>query len=191
MNIENATTEDARDLAYLINLAGEGIPEHLWSSMVIGKESPLDVGMQRAAREEGGFSYKNARVIRDGNNVIGMIISYKLDDPYVLGDLSEYPSVVHPLVKLESQVPGSWYINAIATKESHRGKGVAKRLIDEAELKAKEHGAARMSLIVASENNAAKELYLKLGYKRVASLPVVDYPGAMHGGEWELMIKRL
>ncbi|MFQ5486320.1 MAG: GNAT family N-acetyltransferase, partial [Desulfobacterales bacterium] len=145
----------------------------------------------RASREEGAFSYKNARVIRDGSSVVGMIISYRLDEPYILGDLDEYPAVVQPLVELESKVPGSWYINAIATRESHRGEGIAKKLLYEAESKAKDLGVATMSLIVASENILAKELYIKLGYESVASRPVVNYPGAIHGGKWELMVKRL
>ncbi|WP_223669620.1 GNAT family N-acetyltransferase [Kangiella shandongensis] len=191
MQIENAYPKDASELAYLINLAGEGIPEYLWSGMAEGAEPPLEIGAQRAAREEGGFSYKNARVIRDKSGLLGMIISYQLDDPYILDDIDDYPEIVKPLVKLESKAPGSWYINAVATKENHRGKGIAKALLSEAESKAKAQGVKQMSLIVASENTVARKLYTKLGYQTTTSLPVVDYPGAIHGGDWELMIKQL
>ena len=44
MNIRNATKEDAGALAYLINLAGEGIPEYFWKTMAAEGESPLVVG---------------------------------------------------------------------------------------------------------------------------------------------------
>lgn len=191
MNIESATLNDASDLAYLINLAGEGIPEFLWSAMAEEKETPLDVGTRRASREEGGFSYRNARVIKQKGEVAGMIIAYQLDDPYTLESMEEYPEVIRPLVLLESKAPGSWYINAIATNEKFRGQGIASCLISEAEAFAKSNGVDSMSLIVASENESAKSLYLTLGYERVSSLPVVTYPSSIHGGDWNLMIKKL
>ncbi len=191
MEIENPKKEDAKELAYLINLAGEGIPEYLWSGMVEGSESPLDVGTKRASREEGGFSYRNARVIKNDGGVVGMIISYKLDDPYEIGDLAEYPEVVRPLIELEAKAPGSWYINAIATSENYRGRGIAKRLLEEAELRAKEQGVDVLSLIVASNNIVARDLYIKLGYELKFSLPVVEYPNSTHSGDWQLLIKHL
>ncbi|WP_317930698.1 GNAT family N-acetyltransferase [Halioxenophilus sp. WMMB6] len=191
MNIENAVKGDAAELAYLINLAGEGIPEYLWSDMAEAGESAMAVGAQRAAREEGGFSYRNARVIREAGELLGMIIDYQLDDPYSLAELDDYPEVVKPLVLLEAKVPGSWYINAIATRESARGRGVASKLMAEAEARAQAQGVAKASLIVASENSSAKALYCKLGYQVIDSLPVALYPGALHGGEWLLMVKSL
>lgn len=191
MNIEPAKKEDARALAYLIDLAGEGLPSFLWSMMAPGENSPIDVGAMRAMREEGGFSYKNARVIRSQSNVAGMILSYRLDDPYVVGDIENYPEVIRPLIVLESKVPGSWYVNAIATNELHRGKGIAKFLLENTEVEARSQGIVQSSLIVASENIAAKRLYIKLGYEPRASLPVVPYPGSRHAGFWELMVKDL
>ena len=191
MNIESANLSDASDLAYLINLAGEGIPEFLWSEMAEENETPLEVGKRRASREEGGFSYRNARIIRQKGFVAGMIISYQLDDPYTLESIEEYPEVIRPLVLLESEAPGSWYINAIATNEDLRGQGIASCLMSEAEAFAKSNSVDCMSLIVASENESAKSLYLTLGYERVSSLPVVAYPSSIHGGDWDLMIKKL
>ena len=191
MEINNATCEDAAELAYLINLAGEGIPEFLWQGMIEDTESPLEVGAKRAAREEGGFSYRNAKVIRQDGKVAGMIISYQLDDPYETGELSEYPDVVRPLIELEAQAPGSWYINAIATSEQHRGMGIASTLLEDAEQQARAQGVSSMSIIVASENPTAKTLYLNQGYQLQTSRPVVKYPNCIHGGDWELLTKNL
>lgn len=191
LEVKKASKIAARKLAVLINIAGEGIPEYLWADMAVGNQSPIDVGEQRAARDEGSFSYCNARVCEDGAELLGMIISYQQPNPYVLDDLGEYPEVVHPLLKLEVMAPGSWYINAIATFAEHRGKGVASRLLQEAEEQARRAGCAEMSLIVASENHNAKALYEHLGYKGVASLPVMPWPDGLYGGEWVLMIKGL
>jgi hypothetical protein len=58
-----ALTEDAPVLAELVNYAGDGLPLHLWSKMAAPGESAWDVGRCRAARREGGFSYRNATII--------------------------------------------------------------------------------------------------------------------------------
>ena len=109
--------------------------------------------------------------------------------PYQIGDIAQYPELVRPLVTLEAQVPGSWYINAIATHEHCRGQGVARRLMADAASQARQHHCTLMSLIVASENQAAIRLYNSIGFSSVQTLPVVPYPGALHGGQWVLMTK--
>ena len=191
MEIVQAKREDAKELAHLINLAGEGIPEYLWSEMASDGQTALDFGTQRAARYEGGFSYKNAKVIYKDDQVAGMIISYQLDEPYVVGDINEYPEVVRPLIKLEAMAPGSWYINALATQQSCRGMGIASTLLEDAEQHALSKQVKTMSIIVASENPTAKKLYLNKGYQLKAALPVVGYPNCIHGGDWELLVKAL
>ena len=189
MKIEAAHKTDAVELAYLINLAGEGIPAYLWSEMVEGAEQIMEVGARRAAREEGGFSYRNAQVVKIGGEIAGMMIAYRLDEPYETGDLVEYPAVVRPLIELEAQAAGSWYINAIATKQVYRGRGVARLLLAKAESDASDHDIGCVSLIVASENVTARALYLKLGYQPVAALLIVGYPGIPPQGKWELLVK--
>lgn len=191
MEIRNARPTDASQLAYLINLAGEGIPEYLWRGMVEGNESPLEVGARRAARSEGGFSYTNARVCVERDEMLGMLLAYRQPDTFELDGIADYPDVVRPLVKLEAQAPGSWYINAVATLEQYRGRGVARRLMADTELRAAAASCDRVSLIVASENVGAIRLYDRLGYDAVDSLPVVTYPGCLHGGNWVLMVKQL
>jgi ribosomal protein S18 acetylase RimI-like enzyme len=191
MLIEDATKAQSRELAFLINLAGEGIPEYLWKGMAQKDELPMDVGAMRAAREEGGFSYKNARVCTDNGELLGMIISYRQPQPYDIGDISEYPEIVRPLVLLESEAPGSWYINAIATFEKFCGRGVARKLMEEAEGRALLENCKQVSLIVASENIRAKRLYEHIGYRKVSSLPVIPFSGCLHGGQWDLMVKKL
>jgi len=191
MEIRDAVKADAEHLAYLINLAGEGIPECLWNDMVEGDESPLQAGARRAARDQGNFSYKNARVCEEQGVLLGMILSYRQPDPYDVGDLAEYPEILRPVLALEAKMPGSWYINAIATYAQHRGRGVAHRLYEDVEKRARAAGCDHASLIVASENEKATRLYEHLGFKNSAALPVVPYPGCMHAGDWVLMIKNI
>jgi len=191
LEIVKAKKSNSFDLAKLINIAGEGIPEYLWNDAKNGDESSMAVGAKRAEREEGGFSYKNAMICSLDNILVGMILAYRQEDPYEIGELSQYPNVVQPLVELESKAPGSWYINAIAVYEEYRGKGVARQLMYTTENQAVCSGCDSMSLIVASENLGAKGLYESLGFEVRDSRPVVSYPGCIHTGDWLLMTKGL
>ena len=191
MKIEYAKKSDAADLANLINIAGEGLPEYIWNGMREGDESAMDVGVRRAQREEGDFSYRKAKVIKENNIVVGFVIDYLLDDPYPLDDLHEYPDVVKPLVELESLAPGSWYVNGLATKTEYRKRGIASVLLERSKQNAIDSGANSWSIIVSSENTTAKNIYLKSGFEFVASRTMVSFPGALHSGDWELLVKPL
>lgn len=192
MNIRNARPDDAPALARLIDIAGEGLPSWLWSRSAEPGQTAEQVGCERAAREEGGFSYRNARICVDtSGHIIGMLLSYRQPDPYELPDLAELPAVVRPLVELEAAAPGTWYVNALATFPESRGLGAGTRLMGLAESMAHEAGVAGLSLIVAEENAGAKRLYQRLGYRVEARAPIVPWPGAAHGGDWLLMVRPL
>ena len=105
-----ARKADASALAVLVDIAGEGLPAYLWSTLKAPGQSILEVGRDRAARETGGFSYRNAIVAEVGGEVAACLVGYRLDDPYDLGGLEEIPPLVRPLVLLEAKAPGSWYV---------------------------------------------------------------------------------
>lgn len=191
LKIRRARAEDAAALADLMNLAGEGIPAYLWEQLAAPDEDVMAFGARRVARTEGGFSYTNAYVAVRANDVAGMLLSYKLPDPYELGPLDDMPSVVHPLVELESLVPGSWYVNAVATAAVYRGRRIGHELMVFAEQLAGESRAAAVSLIVAEDNVPAMGLYRKLGYQVMERRPIIQYPGCRHTGDWVLMSKQL
>ncbi len=184
-----ACKSDAAALAILVDIAGEGMPSHMWSRMAKPGQTPFEVGRARAAREEGGFSYRNAQVLETGGEVAAMLIDYRLDDPYDTGDLSELPEMVRPLVELEARAPGSWYVNVLATFPEYRGQGLGGRLLALADARGRAQGAREDSIIVASENEGAMRLYVRTGYAEIARAPVVEFPGCAHGGDWVLMTK--
>lgn len=191
MKIRDAKKEEAEQLAWLINLAGEGIPEYLWKQMAAEGESAMEIGIRRVSSEEIAFSYSKARVCIDQGNILGMVVAYCLPDPYPIDVADDYPEIVRPLVQLEARAPGSWYINAVATYPEHQGRGVASRLIADSLERGIRQGCKRASLIVASENGQAKRLYEHLGFNSVASRPVIPYPGCLHGGDWLLMTRSI
>ena len=69
-----ARLSDAARLAELVNYAGEGMPLYLWGKLATPETSAWEVGRQRAARETGGFSYKNAVMIEAEGEVAGCLI---------------------------------------------------------------------------------------------------------------------
>ena len=152
-------------------------------------ESAMETGKKRAAREEGGFSYVNATIAEEDGNIMGMVLDYLQSDPYDTDGMQDMPDVIRPLLELEAMEPGSWYINAIATYEKYRGRGVASALLAVSEQAAVQAGACRLSIIVAANNRAACNLYRKRGYTDKAARTIVPYPGCLYDGDWLLMVK--
>ena len=186
-----ATKADASALAVLVDIAGEGLPAHLWSTLKVPGQSILEVGRERAAREKGGFSYRNAIVAEVGGEIAACLVGYRLDDPYDPGNLAEIPELVRPLVSLEAKVPGSWYVNVLATFPEFRRQGIGVALLAIAEQKARADGAGALSVIVAGGNERAARLYRRAGFTAAAREPLVPFPGYTHEGDWVLLIKRL
>ncbi|MGH6833665.1 MAG: GNAT family N-acetyltransferase [Methyloceanibacter sp.] len=187
----HATKADASALAVLVDIAGEGMPAYMWSTMKAPGQSLLEFGRERAARETGGFSWRNAVVAEIGVEIAASLVGYRLDDPYDLGVLDETPEIVQPLVRLEAKAPGSWYVNVLATFPEFRRKGIGGQLLAIAEAKGREEGAPSLSVIVASWNEDAGRLYARAGYSALASEPAILFPGCPHKGDWVLMVRPL
>lgn len=57
-----------------------GIPNWLWVRACVEGQHPLEVGMERAKRTSGGFSYTNALAADRNGQAIGMVLSYAITD---------------------------------------------------------------------------------------------------------------
>jgi ribosomal protein S18 acetylase RimI-like enzyme len=186
-----ATLADAAALAVLVDIAGEGIPNSFWRDLAGPGRSVVEVGRDRARREEGGFSYRHATIAEIGGEIVAGLIVYPLDDPYDLTGLDDFPAHIHPLLRLEAQAPGSWYVNVLATFREFRGQGLGRMLLDIAEQRARAANANTMSIIVGSWNQGAGRLYQRAGYRTIAAEPAILPADFAHEGDWVLMIKSL
>ena len=187
-----ATKADAATLAVLVDIAGEGMPSFMWSTLKVPGQSVLEFGRERARRDTGGFSHKNAVIAEIGGEIAAALVGYRLNAPYDLeGSLTEASDIVRPLVRLEAKTPGSWYVNVLATFPEFRRRGIGGQLLSIAETKAREAGAPALSVIVGSWNGGAKRLYASGGYLELANEPAILFPGSPHEGDWVLMIKLL
>jgi ribosomal protein S18 acetylase RimI-like enzyme len=189
VKVRSATQCDATDLVALIDMAGEGLPTYFWSQAAEAGQSPFEIGRARAMAEKGPFSYRNAHIAEVGCAVAGAIVCRRIDDPADLSELDNVHEIVQPLVRLEAEVPGAWYVNVLAVYPERRGKGIGAKLLAHADRRGRAAASRGMAIIVASENVGARQLYERAEYREKARLPLVGYPGYKRGGDWILLTK--
>ncbi len=186
-----ATPEDAMAMAELVNIAGEGLPLYLWTGMAESGESPWDIGQQRARRDSGSFSYRNTVVRQNDDTVVSALIGYPLPDTPEAINYDEMPAMFVPLQELENLVPGTWYVNVLATFPEHRGKGYGSDLLSIAEQLAVDTGRSGLSIIVSDANTGARRLYERSGYVELATRPMIKESWENAGENWVLLERRL
>lgn len=184
-----ATPDDAAAMAELVNFAGEGMPLVVWSRIAANGESPWDIGRQRAMRDKGSFSYRNAVVAAKDGRVAACLIGYPLPDPPEPVDYDDMPAMFVPLQQLEDLAAGTWYVNVLATYPEYRGQGFGTRLLSIADELARETGSKGLSLIVSDANEGARRLYERTGYEERASRPIVREEWQHAGENWVLLVK--
>ena len=181
---------DAGALVDFILMAGDGVPEYLWARMATPVEAPRAVGERRAQRDEGGFSWRNAVLAEAaGGAVVAGLIGYPLPDKPAPTDPEELPAPLRPLLALEAQVPGSWYLNVLATRPEWRRCGLGQALMDTATSRARATGRRALSLVVSSERRAARALYEAQGFSVLAVLPKAPEGPVQGGADWVLYRK--
>lgn len=192
IEIREATSNDAPTLARLIDIAGEGIPDWLWRSMAAPGQTALEVGISRASRECGGFSYKNSIVAEFDGQVAGMMLGYIVPEPQQvdIDSIGDLPEVFQPFIELEYESVGTFYINALAVFPGVRGHGIGRKLLQAAPRKASRLGTDCISIQVFSQNQGAVKLYENSGYDRVDSRPVLLHPCQPYYDEDVLLLKK-
>ncbi|WP_299883310.1 N-acetyltransferase [uncultured Sulfitobacter sp.] len=189
--IRQADASDAESLARLINLAGEGIPNWLWARACVEGQTPLEIGIERAKRTQGGFSYTNALVADRYGYPIGMVLSYAITAAPAENP-DDLPAPIAPFVALEKLSVDTWFVNALAVFAEGQNLGIGTQLLTAAEELAQANGFREMSIQVYSQNKGAVRLYERLGYQLVAREPVRLHPcPPYYTGDVLLLIKKL
>lgn len=146
-------------------------------------QSPWDVGRQRALRNEGSFSYRNATIVEAAGKPMGCLIGYTIPvepDP-IPADL---PAMFVPLQELENLAPDTWYVNVLAVMPGYRNQGLGASLLGRAATRAAGSG---MSVIVSNANVGARRLYERQGYRERSRRPMVKDGWIHEGDEWVLL----
>lgn len=187
MQIRKARASDAADLVRFINMAADDLPLHFWRKTVGPDGDPWALGAERAGRDSGNFSYRNAWLAEVDGAVAACLLGYPADEPGLIAP--DTPPIFVPLLQLEALAPGAWYLNVLATYDGFRGRGLGSALLAHAETVAAEAGHATISLITADTHQDAQRLYAARGYAEVARRPVVKGDWQVDASEWILMVK--
>ncbi|MCV2869542.1 GNAT family N-acetyltransferase [Defluviimonas sp. WL0002] len=180
ISVRDATPADAPALVDIVLMAGEGLPERVWAEMAHPGETLRDVGLRRAARGEGSFSFRNAQIATRNGDLAGGMVGYPLpDDPVPIGP--DFPAEFVPLQELENLAPSTWYLNIVGVYDGMRGQGVGSALLAHAEGVARRAGLRAVSLIVFSGNPGARRLYERAGFRERARRRM-HVPGWEHDG---------
>ena len=181
-----ARATDAAVLAELVNHAGEGLPLYLWRKMAKPGQSPWQVGIQRAGRHDGAFSFRNATIVEHGGQAAGALIGYAISS--APGPIPrDMPPMFVPLQELENEAPETWYLNVLAVLPEFRGRGLGSRLLQLADETARTLGKTGVSLIVSDANIGARRLYERNAYVEIARRRMVKEDWISDGQEWVLL----
>lgn len=190
MLIREARASDAGHLVRFINMAADDLPLHFWRRSVGAGGDPWAFGRERAARETGNFSFRNAWLAELDGEVAACLLGYPADaEPGPIDP--DTPAIFVPLLQLEALAPGSWYLNVLATYAPFRGRGCGSALLAHAEEVALRAGCGAISLIAEDTHLEALRLYAAKGYREVARRPVVKDDWQVDAGEWILFAKPL
>jgi len=188
ITIRRARRDDARAVAELFSIASDGVAEYLWSTLKGDHPglSLIEIGARRYARENTAFSYQSCLVAETDGRIVGMMHAFAMPEAEPDRDLGQVDPVLRPYVELE--VPGSFYISALALRPGHRGQGTGSRLLALARERARREGCPQLSLGVFDENDAARRLYARHGFREIARATVVPHALIHVTGEVILMV---
>jgi ribosomal protein S18 acetylase RimI-like enzyme len=187
VKFRTATKEDCYELACLFRIASGGVADYMWSRLAPKYPglTPLEIGARRFAREGRNFSYKNCVVAEQDGAVIGMLFSFPIEERPEVGDEPVDP-ILKPYERLE--MPGSFYICALALFAGFRGRGVGTEMLSIARKQAQEGGFGTLSLLVFEQNEGAVRLYERNGFEVSGRAPVVPHELIDHTGDVLLMV---
>jgi ribosomal protein S18 acetylase RimI-like enzyme len=186
--IRAATPDDAPALADFVEFASEGLALRVWSKLAGPDGDAWAVGRERARRETGSFSYRNAFVLEADGSAAAGLIGYPLPDA-PLAIAPDLPTTFVPLQELENLAAGSWYVNVLAAYPEHRGKGLGTALLDLARAKALKLGRPSLSIIVSDANRGARRLYERCGYREAGRRAMLKEDWINPGTHWVLLTR--
>lgn len=156
IHITEGHSRYAADIVMLMDMAGYGIPSGLWSKAKEHKnQSPLEIGRKKLLAGKGGFALKNTIEAPSGDTVVGMGLGYVIEEPNNDEDIASVDEPLRPLLKLENELVGDFYLNAGAAYEEYRRNGIATQLVEYFMESCRQKGIARAGSIVDEKNQGS------------------------------------
>ncbi|MBN2965017.1 GNAT family N-acetyltransferase [Sulfurospirillum sp. T05] len=176
--IRQARHEDTKALAPLLYLAMGEIAHGL------AGESSYEKTLAVLARYMGmsacRLSTENIWVYEEGGEVAGAMVLYAGAEACAL----DVP-ILHFLgreVPFEQECPpNGWYLDAIATAEAFRGRGIAKGLIEEGKVLGRARGHDKFWLVADAKQLALAAFYSALGFSVYEERSLLEHPYLLMG----------
>lgn len=184
--IRPARRSECRRVAQFYRISSDGVADYIWTKLARPGEDLLEVGRRRYEREDTPFSYENCKMVELDGEAVAMLVAFpmEVDPTYVESD-----PVLAPYSVLEED--RSYYICGMAVEAAHRGRGIGKALLEEAERDCRRRGLSKLSLVVFEQNAGALRLYRQCGYLETRRHAVVPHPLLHYTGDAILMVKNL
>ncbi len=164
-----AEKKDCAVLAELINMASDGVVEYLFRDRVPGM-TPVQLIAHNLENVDSPHCYKSAIVARDGDDVVGMTLSYSSDFHHISDEMRNFfpaDRLAHLNDFFTARVENSWYLDTLGVFEGHRRQGIGEKLISLTKEKAVENRYNALSLIVFADNELALPIYKRTGFEVV------------------------
>jgi len=192
MRIRKAQPDDALACAQLFIMASHGIAEAVYRDLIPGQPTEQIIGERRIKPEGRSSSYTNWWVAEDRQGkVAGGINIYPLDEqgrsmPEELLT-EERIKVIVPLIELDAEAAGTFFINAFAVFPEHRHAGIGRQLIALAFDEARSAGTPAVTLSTFEEDGRLIDYYRSFGFIVTASRPLVPHECILSTGNLILM----
>jgi ribosomal protein S18 acetylase RimI-like enzyme len=172
MNLTKGNTED--NVTPLILSAAKSV----FTSFDIGEET--DICNYLYKQDNNKFSYQNTLVLKDQNNIIGIVIIYDANSEKSLAKTQEdllfkkYNKKV--IVENNESIPDTFYIDTLAVNPNYRNQQYGTKILTTLQQEYK-----TLSLLVDNRNEKALSLYQKLDFKIIST-------HQMFGGTYHKML---
>jgi ribosomal protein S18 acetylase RimI-like enzyme len=180
-----ARKSDAAEIALLVNIAVHGGIAQGWAhdDRAADTYDPIEVGRLDMMDDDTEFGWKSTTMAEVEGEVAGMLLGYRKPDAFEPVP-ARVKGFMRPIEELEAEANGLWFISMLGVHVKWRSKGVGSALLEVADVKRAETGAAGVALIVEDSNTGARQLYERRGYGVRKTRPMVG-----RGGDWLLMVK--
>lgn len=186
VTIRRAERRDAAELAILVDLSSHGIASWLWYGAVLDgtTQTALEHGRNQLRRDEERAGWKDASLAEVDGEAAGVVIGHLVDASFA-DETAPHP-VFEPILRLQQQVIGHWFIDSVGVYLHHRGHGIGRKLLDHELARA---AGRSVSLITESTNEVALGLYKSRGFAEAARLASVSIDDNSKQHDWVLLTR--
>ncbi len=186
VTIRRAERRDAAELAILVDLSSHGLASWLWYGAVLGgtAQTALEHGRNQMRDDDDRAGWKNAGLAQLDGEIAGVVIGHAVE-PSFADEEAPHP-VFEPILTLQQQAIGHWFIDSVGVYQHHRGCGIGRQLVDYELARA---AGRPVSLITESDNDVALGLYKSCGFEEIARQPSVPIDDNKKNHDWVLLTR--